>query len=160
MEDRRCRDRCEIVDRLEGETNIGHGQAGGQDVVGDTRYVERRKDELRGQQRARQDHDGRWKDASGTARVEGTEADPSCALSLVGEQAGDQEPGEDEEDVHAHEPGAGAGYTRVAQQDEQDRDAAEPLEVRPEPGVLERPLRGRQHVRIRSLGHALAAGRG
>ena len=77
---------------------------------------------------------GGGKDASGPARVERAEADPFCALVFGHEQAGDQEARQDEEDVDADEPGLRSWDPDMAEEDEQDRDAAQTLEVWPVPG--------------------------
>ena len=134
VEHRRRGARSEVVGRFQGEADVRDRQAGGQGVVGDARQVERREEQLSREQRAREHDDSRRKDPSGSASVEGAKSDLPGAPTLVHEQPGDQEAGQDEEDVDTDKTGFGAGQTRVAQQDKKDRDPAEPLEVRAETG--------------------------
>jgi hypothetical protein len=61
--------------------------------------------------------------------VEGHQVDPAAALSLAHEQAGDEEPRQDEEDVHADVAAGHARDGRVIQEDQDHRHRPEALEV-------------------------------
>ncbi len=134
MQHRRRSVRREVVRGIEGEADVRNRQARGERVIGDPRQVERRKNELGREQRASEHDDRGREDPSGAAAVEGAEADPAGALTLIDEQPRDEEAGKNEEDVDADEAGLGAGQTGVAQEHEQDRDAPEALEIGPESG--------------------------
>ena len=135
MEHRRGVDGREVVGGVDGEAHVRERQAGRQAVVGDPPEVQRRKDERRRQERRGEHEHGGRKDASGPACVERAEADPSRAFTFVHEQARDQEARQDEEDVDTDEPGLGSRDPDVAEEDEQDRDAAQTLEVWPVPRI-------------------------
>ena len=134
MEHRRGIHGREVVGGADGEAYVRERQAGREAVIGDPPKIQRRHDEPRRQERRDEHEQGGRKDASGTACVERAKSDPSRVFSFVREQPRDQEPRQDEEDVHPDEAGLGSGDPDVAEEDEQDGDAAQTLEVRPVPG--------------------------
>ena len=54
---------------------------------------------------------------------------------LAQQQPGDDESGDDEEDVHPDEAAGEARQTGVVEHDQQDGDGPQPFDVRPEPPV-------------------------
>ena len=135
MEHRRGVDGREVIGGVDGIPHVRERQAGRQAVVGDATQVQRRKDERRRQERRREHQNSSGKDASGPARVERAETDPSRAFTFVHEQAGDQEPRQDEEHVHTDEPRVGSRHSHVTEEHEQDRDPAQTLKVWPVPRI-------------------------
>jgi hypothetical protein len=71
------------------------------------------------------------KDAAGAPRVEARQRDPSGLLGLGEEDAGDQEAGDDEEDVNADEAALDPVDAGVPEHDEQHCEPAQPLDVLP-----------------------------
>jgi hypothetical protein len=81
--------------------------------------------------RDRQHEDRSGHEAPYAPGVEVAQADPAAARVLAQQQPGDEEAGEDEEDVHA-DVAAGGGTEHVAGDHQQDRDRAQALHVRTE----------------------------
>src|SRR5699024_5547244 len=82
-----------------------------------------------------EDQAGGGQESCGAPGVEPGQGDPSVRAQLPDEQPGDQEPGDNQEDVHTDEPARGdGGHTTVVEQDEDDRDRPQPLDVGAEPG--------------------------
>ena len=136
VEHRRGIDRGEVVGGVHGEAHVRERQAGRQALVGDPPEVQRRQDEL-GRQRVSWRAPERRRagcvvpDGRRTRRCRSVR----CARRSFDEQASDQEAGQDEEDVDADEAGLGARDADMTEQDEQDRDAAQTLEVWPIPRI-------------------------
>ena len=84
------------------------------------------------------DADGgrRRQQAAGPRTVKAAQRNGVGGADLAPEQAGDQEAGDDEEDVDADEAAGGTGYARVVEHDGKHRDGAQPLDVRAEPAPL------------------------
>jgi hypothetical protein len=83
------------------------------------------------------------------AGVEAGQGDRSGVAQLVDEQPGDQESGQDEEDVDAHEAAGEPRHARVEGDHQQDGQPAQALDVRPErrsTGVVVRQVVIRQVV--------------
>ena len=78
------------------------------------------------------EHRGR-EDAARPAGVEAEEGHAPGLERLREQQAGDQEAGENEEDVDSHEPALQERNSRVPERHEQDGDGAQALDVRPVP---------------------------
>ena len=83
----------------------------------------------RGQVGREQREGGRRQDPARTPHVEAGERDRAAPLRLGEKDSGDQEPGEDEEDVHADVAAAEERDVRVPEGDEQNRHRPEPLDV-------------------------------
>ena len=90
-------------------------------------------------ERDQDDDRGRRQDAAGPPGVEGGKVDAPGALALAQQQAGDQEAGEDEEDVHPDVAARDPGHAGMERQDQEDGQPAQPLKVRSE-GLAARPL--------------------
>ena len=102
-------------------------------AVGDDRCPGQRiEHEDRDRQGDGDDGDGRRQDPPRSPRIEAQEVDGPGSLALPQEQAGDQEPGDDEEDIDADEPAGHTGEARVEQDDEHDGQATHALDVRTE----------------------------
>ena len=67
--------------------------------------------------------------APGAAGVEAAQRDAAGAVDLAEQEPGDQEAGDDEEDVDADVAAGEEGDARVAEQDGDDRDGSQPLDV-------------------------------
>ena len=121
----------EVVDRLRGEVPVGDVEGGGGDVPGDFGVAQRRQEDHR------EDPDGRQQDrrerqqAFGAAGVEAAQADRAAAVELPQQEFGDQEARDDEEDVDPDVAARQERHPGVAEQDRDDRDRAQPLDVRP-----------------------------
>ena len=68
-------------------------------------------------------------DPSGPAAVEADEGRVSCPLPLPEEDAGDDEPGNDEEDIDADVATGKSRYAGVKEDDQENGDGADPLDV-------------------------------
>ena len=102
-------------------------------AVGDDRCPGQRiEHEDRDRQGDGDNRDGRRQDPPRSPRIEAQEVDGPRSLALAQEQAGDQEPGDDEEDIDADEPAGHTGEARVEQHDEHNGQAAHALDVRTE----------------------------
>ena len=120
------------------EAHVGGAEGGRHRVARHARQVQRRHDHP-GEREGDQDDDrGRRQDAPGPSGVEGGEVDAPGALALAQQQAGDQEAGEDEEDVHPDVAAGDPGHARMERQDQEDGQPAQPLKVRSE-GLAARP---------------------
>ncbi|WZH51737.1 MAG: hypothetical protein PIR53_17175 [Nocardioides alkalitolerans] len=121
---------AEVVDRLGGDVPVAgeHQRPGGVDGrVAGPRGAE---DEAAGPDGHREhEHRGR-EEAAGSAGVEGPERDRAGALVLAEQQAGDEEAGDDEEDVDADEPARGP-TRQVVGDDGEHREGPEALDVVP-----------------------------
>ena len=127
----RCAER-QVVDRLERELPV--------------RVIERRRDRVEAHLRAEdgrreEQHAGRDRDeheqrdgqqAPRATGIERGECDRARALHLVDQQAGDQEPRDDVEDVDAHIAARDPRDPGVERQHEHDGDGAQALDVGPE----------------------------
>ena len=122
----------EVVDRLLGEVPVGRVEGGADDVAGDFdrahgREQQQREDADRGEQDRRE-----RQQPPGAAGVEAAQGDAPGAVDLVEQKAGDEEAGDDEEDVDADVAAGEERDAGVAEQDRADRDRAHALDVRPE----------------------------
>jgi hypothetical protein len=94
----------------------------------------------RGDDDHEREHDGGQREQPlGPPAVEGDQGDAARALDLVHQQPGDQEAGDDEEDVDADEPPGQPGHARVREHDGQHGDRPQALDVRPETRRRPRP---------------------
>ena len=83
--------------------------------------------------------------AAGPRTVEAAQPDGVGGGHLAPEQPGDEEAGDDEEDVHTDVAAGDTGYARVVQDDRDHRDGAQALDVRAKshPRCAAAPLGGR-----------------
>ena len=131
VQERRRRDLGpQVVRRLEGEAQVRHVERGGDPVGTDVGNAEGREHD-RGDPNRHEEAERRGRqEAPRPTRVEPGERDGSGSLELTDQQARDQEPGQDEEDVDADVPAGDPGHAGMEQQHEEDGDAAQALEVR------------------------------
>jgi hypothetical protein len=125
----------EVVGLDEREADIGGEQGRPPRVGEDLPHPHDREQQRRDAARGDQDDRGGGQDAARAPRVEvdqGTaEAGGIRALAGAQQQAGDEEPGDDEEDVDAEVAARDDVDTEVGDHDEQDRHGAEALDVAP-----------------------------
>ena len=121
----------EIVGGDDGEAVVRDVQRSRTAIAGDFRESHRRQHQCRRHQ-GDDDHDQRGRQKSpGSPSVERRKVDATLGLHLPQEQPGDQEAGDDEEDIHADEAAAESRQTRMKSQYGQDRDRPQALDVRP-----------------------------
>ncbi len=105
MQQRRRRDLGpQVVGCLESEAQVRHVERGGDTVGTDVRNAEGREHE-RGDRDRHEEAERRGRqEAPHPTRVEPGQRDGAGSLELTDQQARDQEPGQDEEDVDADVP--------------------------------------------------------
>ena len=141
VQERRGQLRGEVVGRLHGEAEVGHVQRGGRGVSGDLGQAQGRHDERRHDQRDHDDQQPCRQQAPHAPGVEADQVELAGALPFAQQQAGDEEAGDDVEDVHTDEAALGEGDAHVEEQHRDDRDRAQALDVRP---VVAGPAFGRR----------------
>ncbi len=121
----------EIVGGDDGVAVVRDVQRSRTAIAGDFRESHRRQHHCRRNQ-GDDDHDQCSRQQSpGSPSVERRKVDATRGLLLPQEQPGDQEAGDDEEDIHADEAAAESRQTRMKSQHGQDRDRPQALDVRP-----------------------------
>ena len=117
----------EVADLLE-EEEIRNEERGIPEALAELRDIPRQHQQ-HCSQRARQidDQESRH-DAPGAAVVEAGEGEASC-LDVVGDEAGDQETGDDEEDVDADEAAAEPRHLGVEQDDDEHGNRSQAVDV-------------------------------
>ena len=105
MQQRRRVQVCqEVVRGLEGEANIGDVERCRDPVSGHVADPQRWQEDGRHRQGDGQANECRGQQPARSARVETDERERARLCDLANDQAGDQETGQDEEDIHADEP--------------------------------------------------------
>ena len=134
LERRRCRARLLVVQALLHQVVVHGVERGEQPVLGGVRDLQDRTPDG-GDADRRHDHDeGGRQQPPDPPCVEPADRHSARALHLADEMGGDEEAGDDEEDVDAD---VAAGHGRdaaVVQHDDGDGDRPQTLDVRPEPG--------------------------
>jgi hypothetical protein len=122
----------EIVGGLERKAQVRDVQ-GCRDTVGaDVRDAQRRQHERRDGDGHEQAQRGSGQQPPGTSCVERDQGDGARPFELADEEPRDQEAGEDKEDVHADVTAGHEGKTGMEEEHQDDRDAAQALQVGPE----------------------------
>ena len=137
---RRRRAGLEVVGRLRREPEVGDVQGGRRCVADDVGHPDRRQHDGRRDDDDDDDDECGGKQPSGPARIEGRQGDRPGRRELSRDEAGDQEAGDDEEDIDTDIAAAERRQVRVIGQDHEDRDRAQALDIRAEPaGPLRHP---------------------
>ncbi len=133
VEERRGRaDGREVVACRSREPEVGHRRGSRRPVERQPGPVERGHDHGGDGQDDRDRDERRRQQAPDAAPVEPDEVDATCPLTLPQQEAGDEEAGDDEEDVDAHEAARDGRQLRMEEEDEEDGDPAQALDVGPE----------------------------
>ena len=138
----------EVVGLPDCEVPVRSVQRRRRDVRAHLAAVERCHDQP-GCDRGRAEHQCREREqAAHPPRPEARERDPSVPCELAQEKTGDEEAGDDVEDVDADEASGDGGEARVVEDHEDDRDRAQPLDVGSE-RLLADPFRRSPILRVR-----------
>ena len=136
VEDRRWRlPHREVVRRLHRESHVRDVERSGCRVGRDARDQEGRQQDERCDEGDDQDERRGGQQAPRPARVEAREGDRPAGRPFPQQEPGDQEAGDDEEDVDPHEPAGDTPDRGVEQDDQHDGDRAQALDVTSTIGV-------------------------
>ena len=128
----------EIVRALLGEEVVRHVQSSHHCAPQHVRHEQRRHPDPGREQAQQGDQQRRRQDAARPLGVERAEADPPLPFERLQQMRGDQEAGDHEEDVHAHEPARERRDPGVVEQHQHHRDRAQALDVGAEAGLRPR----------------------
>ncbi len=119
----------EVVDRLRGEVPVGDIEGGADDVAGDFLAADGREQQRRRQGNGGEHDQHQRQQTARPARVEADQRDAAGAVHLPHQQPGDQEAGDDEEDVDPDVSPREEGDPGMAEEHSDDRDRAQALDV-------------------------------